>query len=125
MTRGPSRAQRGIAAEASAARFLLQQGLELVAQRYRCRVGELDLVCRDGRYLVVIEVRYRGAGSLARAADTLDARKRGRIVQATRHFLLQHPRWQEHPLRFDVIAIDREPSGRHALHWLRNAFESG
>ena len=105
-------------------RFLRQQGLEFVAQRYRCRVGELDLICRHGPYLVVVEVRYRGPGSRSRAADTLDARKCRRIVQATRYFLLQHPHCQEQPLRFDVIAIDGTHAGQHTLRWVQNAFEA-
>jgi putative endonuclease len=120
----PPRLQRGLAAEAMAARHLRQQGLRVLYQRYRCRAGEIDLVCSQGRLLVIVEVRYRGHGSRSRAIETLDHQKRRRIVHATQHFLLRHPRWQPAPLRFDVVAIDADPAGTLNLEWIKHAFEA-
>ena len=50
---------KGVQAELWAARFLQRQGLRLLAQNYRCRVGEIDLIMQDGVTLVFIEVRMR------------------------------------------------------------------
>ena len=45
--------------EAAAAVYLEKQGLVILRKNYRCRSGEIDLIARDGRYLVFIEVKYR------------------------------------------------------------------
>jgi putative endonuclease len=119
----PPRLQLGLEAEAMAARHLRRHGLQVLYERYRCRAGEIDLVCSQGRLLVIVEVRYRGNGSRSRAIETLDLQKRRRIVHATQHFLLRHPRWQSAPLRFDVVAIDADPAGELHLEWIKNAFE--
>ena len=57
-----ARSQRGAHWETYAANHLRDQGLEVIARGYRCRLGELDIVCRDGDTLVVVEVRARSTG---------------------------------------------------------------
>ena len=60
----------GRQAEDLAAHFLEKQRLKIVTRNYRCRGGEIDLVCRDGKVLVFVEVRLRrnAAGSALHAA---------------------------------------------------------
>lgn len=120
----PSR-ERGLAWEREAARFLGAKGLRVLEQGYRCRVGEIDLVCRDGATLVIVEVRARRDRGHGSAADSVDRRKQRKLVQATRHYLMRHPQWAEAPLRFDVVAIDDIESRAPDLAWIRNAFEAG
>ncbi|HEY9447372.1 MAG TPA: YraN family protein, partial [Burkholderiales bacterium] len=50
---------RGVEAEDRAAAYLEARGLRLVARNYRCRFGEIDLVMREGKTLVFVEVRRR------------------------------------------------------------------
>ena len=45
--------------EELAARWLTGTGFEILEKNYRCRIGEIDLIARDGRYLVFVEVKYR------------------------------------------------------------------
>ena len=73
---------RGRRWEAAAGEYLQRQGLAILARGYRCRLGELDLVCRDAGTLVIVEVRARAAGSAASAVESISAHKRARIVQA-------------------------------------------
>ena len=49
----------GSAHEEQAAAFLRGQGMQILFRNYRCRVGEIDLIARDGDTLVFIEVKYR------------------------------------------------------------------
>jgi putative endonuclease len=111
--------------EAVAARYLEDRGLQVLARGYRCRLGELDLVCRDGVTLVIVEVRARATTSFAAALESIDYRKQRRIVQATRHLLMRHAEWHTAPIRFDVVAFDAIDTPSPRVQWVRNAFDAG
>lgn len=111
--------ETGDAAEDRALSHLRGQGLHLVERNYRCRVGEIDLIMRDGEHLVFIEVRYRRRGRFGTAAETVDPRKQRKLTGAARHYLLS--RGAERPCRFDVVSLD----DRGRLDWLRDAFQPG
>lgn len=57
-----NRRQTGAAYERCAGEYLRTQGYELIAYNFRCRQGEIDIIARDGRYLVFVEVKYRKNG---------------------------------------------------------------
>jgi putative endonuclease len=114
------RAARGKAAEDRACQHLQQQGLRALTRNFRCRQGEIDLVMEEGRTLVFVEVRYRLDPRFGSAAETVDARKRARIVTAAQYFLQQHPGASRRPCRFDVVALGGE---EFAIDWIKNAFD--
>lgn len=115
---------RGRRWEAAAAQYLEKQGLTVLARGYRCRLGELDLVCCDARMLVVVEVRARSAEALCSAAESIGPRKRARIIQATRHLLMKNARWATAPIRFDVVAFDAIDTPQPTVRWIKNAFDA-
>jgi len=106
---------RGAAAEALAARFLMARGLSIVGRNYRCRGGEIDLIVRDGKTLVFVEVRLRRSQAFGGAAESITATKRRRLRLAAQHYLLGLAR--EPPCRFDAILLDRLGAGN--IEWLR------
>jgi len=109
---------RGAQAEQWAAQYLQQQGLRPVAQNYRGRFGEIDLIMQDGAALVFIEVRLRRNADFGGAAASIDARKQQRIIRTAQQYLagLAHIP----PCRFDAVLMD-DAQGRQ-VQWLRNAF---
>jgi putative endonuclease len=111
----------GRAAENLARDHLQRHGLRLLTQNWRCRGGELDLVMLDGDTLVFVEVRYRKHVAWGGALESIDGRKRQRLILAAEQFLQRESRWSRHPCRFDVVALG---PGGDAPNWLRNAFES-
>jgi len=106
---------RGRAAEALAARFLEEHGLQVVERNFRVRGGEIDLVCRDGKTLVFVEVRLRSHPSFGGAAASITSAKRQRLILAARHYLL---RATDSDCRFDAILLDRLEPGR--IVWERD-----
>ncbi|WXL25013.1 YraN family protein [Ectopseudomonas mendocina] len=114
----------GAAAEALARQHLEQQGLRLVAQNWRCRLGELDLVMLHADTVVFVEVRYRRHRAWGGAAESVDARKREKLCRAAQQFLLQESRWAKHPCRFDVIAVNADSHTPARLDWIQNAFDT-
>jgi putative endonuclease len=111
---------RGLDAEARALRQLQQAGLTLVARNWRCKGGELDLVMQDGAVLAVVEVRSRARADYGSALESVDARKRGRLIHATRLFLAAHPEHGEAEVRFDIVTLEGP-----RIDWLKAAFDGG
>lgn len=104
----------GQGGEDRALAYLQQQGLKLVERNFLCKVGELDLVMRDGAHLVFVEVRERNNPLYGGAAASISPAKRRRIVRAARFYLMRFAKMPA--CRIDVVAID---GGR--INWLRNA----
>ena len=113
--RRSARQQQGDAAERAACAMLQRHGLRIVARQVSYRVGELDVVARDGATLVFVEVRSRVRRGLA--AASIDSVKRRRLRLAAQRYLQQHfgDRWP--PCRFDVVIAEAD-----RLEWLRAAF---
>ena len=116
--------ERGRRWETEAAEYLERQGLEILARGYRSRLGELDLVCREGSMLVVVEVRARATSRYGTAVTTIGRSKRTRIIQATRYLLMRHAEWAAAPIRFDVITFDGIETASPERHWIKNAFDT-
>lgn len=101
--------------------FLEASGLTLVERNFHCRLGEIDLIMRDGRELVFVEVRKRGRSSFARAADTVTASKQRKLILAASYYLARRHRGHQPVCRFDVVGIDSDDTGC-PIDWRRNAF---
>ena len=108
---------KGIAAEALAERYLTDRGLAIVARNYRCRLGEIDLIARDGDTLVFVEVRMRGSSAFGGAAASITASKQRKLHAAAGLYLARLPRTP--PCRFDAILLDSLEAPR--IEWLRGA----
>ena len=115
---------QGGAAEELAARYLETQGLKLLARNVRCKAGEIDLVCGDGKFLVVVEVRQRTRRDFGGALGSITPYKQRKIIRATRFLLRAFPRWRAYPLRFDVVAVEGPPTGAYVLEWVKDAFRA-
>jgi putative endonuclease len=115
------RAETGAAHEAAALAMLREAGLALLARNVRCRVGEIDLVLRDGRTTVFCEVRYRRSSAHGGALASVDYRKQARLTRAARWYLARHPALAREACRFDVVAI--EGLAPYRVEWLRDAFQ--
>ncbi|MBM3111511.1 MAG: YraN family protein [Pseudomonas sp.] len=118
-----SRQQAGQAAEQHALEYLRGQGLSLLAQNWRCKRGELDLVMLDSDTVVFVEVRYRMHADFGGALGSIDGRKQDKLVLAAESFLHKETQWANSPCRFDVIAVQGRGHSGQALQWLKNAFE--
>ncbi|HEY1026404.1 MAG TPA: YraN family protein [Pseudomonas sp.] len=112
----------GRAAEQAARQHLERNGLRLIEQNWRCRLGELDLVMLDGDTVVFVEVRARRHSAWGGALESIDARKRGKLIKAAELFLQQQSRWARHPCRFDVVAISTGAATH--LDWIKSAFDA-
>jgi len=112
-------APAGPRAEALAADFLLQQGLTIVGRNFRTRFGEIDLIAKDGRTLVFVEVRLRSSQRFGGAVESITSAKRARMVAAAREYLARTP--GEPACRFDAVLMQRLDAA--SIDWRRNVVD--
>jgi putative endonuclease len=94
----------GASAEQDAVLALCAAGYQIVERNFRCAIGELDVVARDGDILVFIEVRSRADHEHGHAAEMVTAQKRSRVSRVAQAYLMDRtPSFDE--CRFDVVAI--------------------
>ena len=103
----------GRCAEGLAAWSLRLRGYRIVARRFRTPLGEIDLVARRGRLLAFVEVKART--DLEQALLALSPRQRQRTARAAELFLLRHPAYAGHTLRFDLVAVRPWRLPRHLV----------
>lgn len=91
--------------EALAAEYLEKAGYEILEKNYHDRYGEIDLIARDGGYLVFIEVKYRSDRRKGDPAEAVTARKQQHIRHTARYYLYTHRLGEDTACRFDVVSI--------------------
>lgn len=119
----PARSTRqadGSLAEERAGDWLERQGLKILARNFRVRGGEIDLVCKDGRTTVFVEVRLRRNGDFGGAGGSITWRKQQRLILAARHWLAAQG---DAPCRFDCVLLQGE-AATAPLEWIKNAFDA-
>jgi putative endonuclease len=112
----------GKTGEDLACRELERRGYAIVARRYRRRGGELDIIARDGRTLVFVEVKARESRAFGDAAEAVTPFKRRRIAQLALDYMTRH-RLADCPCRFDVVSIHFD-AGEPVLEVFQGAFDA-
>lgn len=109
--------------ERLAGEYLRKKGLRLLETNFRCRFGEIDLICRDKKYLVFVEVKLRKDDRFAAPREFVDFRKQQRLKTTAEFYLSIHD--LDVPCRFDVVEI-YAPLGMETqspiIHHLEDAF---
>ena len=110
--------------EAKAAEYLRKKHYTVVAAGYRSRFGEIDLIVKDRKFLVFVEVKLRKSGVFAQALEYVDRRKQDRLRVTASIYLSENPTKLQP--RFDVIEI-YAPEGAATtdpqIHHLEDAFQ--
>ena len=105
--------------ELIAAGYLQDRGYRILEMNFRCRQGEIDLIARDGRYIVFIEVKYRADRRAGEPEEAVNRGKRRTIIQVAKYYLYLHRLSENTPCRFDVVGIIGEE-----IRLTKNAFET-
>ena len=108
----------GQQAEDKAARYLEKRGLLVLTRNFRCRGGEIDLICRDRNAVVFVEVRRRRNSDYGGAGASITLTKKRRIILAAQHYLLANAK-ANGDCRFDCVLLDVD-----SIEWIRDAFSA-
>ena len=108
----------GKAYEEKAAAFLESRGYEILERNFSSPGGEIDLIARDGQYLVFVEVKYRRDEGSGNPLEAVTPAKQRVICRVASYYLYTHGYGEDMPCRFDVAAV----LGKQ-VNLVRNAFE--
>jgi putative endonuclease len=116
-----ARTALGRSGEDLACRELERRGYTIVARRYRRRGGELDIIARDGKTMVFVEVKARQDRAFGAGAEAVGFVKRRRMAQLATDYMQRH-HLAGCPCRFDVVSIQFD-TGRPVIEVFQNAFD--
>ncbi|HDQ41495.1 MAG TPA: YraN family protein [Desulfonatronum sp.] len=112
---------RGRAGEDAAVRFLEKSGYVVLERNWRCKAGEVDIICLHRETVVFVEVRTRAEPAMVSPAQSVNRAKVIRLFKAASRFLSLR-QWWEKPCRFDLIAVVDTGQGARLEH-ITDAFE--
>ena len=118
------RKETGLSGETVACAHMLGMGWEVLATRYTCRGGELDVVAKENGTLVFAEVKTRKGARFGTPAESVNQRKRKRMLSAAESYLSEN-NLGDTDCRFDVIEVCVGSDGLSRVNVIRSAFMAG
>lgn len=121
---------RGVKSEKIAAWWLRLKGYKILEQRYKTKVGEVDLIARKGNLVIFVEVKARP--TVTQALESITPTMQNRIGRAAQYYMSQND-LTAFDLRFDLITItpflfsrifSEMQAGRFFIHHLDNAWQT-
>jgi len=112
--------EAGMLGQQAAESFLVGMNCEILARNYRTRTGEIDIIVRDGDYIVFVEVKYRSGLGYGAPSESVGTAKQKKITRTAMHYIAVN-KLDNHDFRFDVIEAVQNNGQVHINH-IENAF---
>lgn len=108
----------GAEGEARARAYLLGKGAKILEMNYRRPTGEIDIIARQGKTLLFVEVKRRSSLRFGRPSEAVNQQKQAHILR-TAQLYLQEKRLEDAPVRFDIIEVLPDE-----IRHIENAFDA-
>ena len=112
---------RGSEGEQAALHYLKKKGYSITDTNYRCCFGEIDIIARDGKEYVFVEVKSRSSSRFGEPEAAVNRNKQGKLSRAALHYL-ENRNLHDRKARFDVLAVTMTPDGNEIRH-IPDAFD--
>jgi putative endonuclease len=93
----------GQEAEATAEKFLIDKGYNIVARNYRFKRSEIDLIVKKDNWLIFVEVKMRSGYAFGYPEQSVTPAKRKKVMEGASQYLIE-TNWQGN-VRYDIVAI--------------------
>lgn len=113
---------KGRDAEDACCDYLIKQGLSLIEKNFHCRHGEIDLIMKDGKSIIFIEVRYRKNNHYGGALESITPAKQKKVKTTAETYI--QVKSISNAVRIDVVAMsqNRQEPTSYSFDWIKNAF---
>jgi putative endonuclease len=116
------RQNKGARGEQRAVEYLQEQGYRILERNYRCPLGEMDIIAREGKTVVFVEVKTRASDRFGSPQAAIGPQKQRRMTVIARYYLKTQG-LLDGPARFDVAAV-RLADGGDSVTLYKNAFDA-
>ncbi|WP_066639450.1 YraN family protein [Desulfolucanica intricata] len=107
--------------ETAAVEYLLQKGYKIILQNFRCYLGEIDIIAKEGDTIIFVEVRARSTDSFGLPQESVSIKKQNRLRKLAQYYISKFS--ISDSCRFDVLGIMFEANGRiKSIEHFINAF---
>ena len=111
--------------EEIAALYLIQHNLKILTKNFRCKFGEIDLICQNlaENQIIFVEVRYRRSVFFGEPVESVNKKKQKKLIKTAHYYLNKH--FYELPInyRFDIISC-KGPRDLIKIDWILGAFNN-
>jgi len=107
--------------EQLAADYLQKQGYQLLARRFRTKIGEIDIIAQKGGTIVFVEVKTRSSFFYGTPAQAVNRRKQSKIINVALNYL-NYIKSHNTPIRFDILEVTNSGHGMAVSNHISNAF---
>ncbi len=108
--------------EALACAYLKRNGYEILERNYKTKIGEIDIVARDGKVLVFVEVKTRQSDLYGLPEEAINAKKMHKLTLLAELYISEKRLYQS-KARFDIVSILMDGgSGSKSIRLIKNAF---
>lgn len=111
----------GALGEDEACRFLRKKGFKILDRNYRAGSCEIDVVARDGKLILFVEVKTRSSRDFASPWENVGYRKQKNLKSAAKIYIQDHSS-SGFTYRFDVISIVMDDALKAEIEWIQQAF---
>ena len=108
--------------EILASRYLRCQGYDVASANYLSRLGEIDLVAEDKKFICFVEVKTRSEKMLFSPSDAVDYSKRNKIISTSQLFIKENRIKKQ--VRYDIIEVFFENDEPVKINHIKNAFDA-
>ena len=105
-----------------ACEHIVSSGGKILSRNFRCKRGEIDIIAKDGKYLVFVEVKYRTSTRYGTAEAAVDFRKQRVICRVSDYYIKRFGISSDYPIRYDVVTIAVDETSAIHIRWHKNAF---
>ncbi len=113
--------KKGKTAEQLAIKYLISKGYHLLTQNYRSHYGEIDIIAREGKTIVFVEVKSNIKYNLSEPQIRVDNFKQKRLTLVANDYLVKHSQEGQN-FRFDVLALKKTIRGEWEITHIIDAF---
>ena len=102
--------------------YLTSIGYKILEEKFKIKIGEIDIIAIDKNILCFIEVKSRFNNKFGRPMESVNIAKQHKIYKTAHYYLLKHPNFDMN-CRFDVIEVDFDlEKSTHKINLIKNAF---
>lgn len=103
--------------------YLRRQGYRLLEKNFRCKIGEIDVICEKSGRLRFVEIKTRSGPEFGRPEEAVHRAKQKKLTLLAMWYLKAKIK-SEMSVSFDVLAVYWNPSGDPVLKLIEDAFEA-